>query len=109
MFTKAVEKWLLEGKAQVAVHSLKDLPTEIDPALQLSAIPDLEDREDVVIISDENVAKGIKTLADLPAGSLVGTSSLRRLSMLKFKYPGLKVMDCRGNLNTRLKKLNEGM
>lgn len=102
LFTKELEDALLEGKADIAVHSLKDMPTEQPAGLTLGCIPPREDARDVVITPD-----GTKFM-DLPAGTVVGTSSLRRLAQLRAHRPDLEFVPIRGNVDTRLRKLQEG-
>jgi hydroxymethylbilane synthase len=99
LFTKEIEEALLDGRADLAVHSLKDLPTELPEGLMLAAVPEREDAHDAVVG---------KRLADLPSGAKVGTSSLRRAAQLRRLRPDLKVESVRGNLDTRLRKLDEG-
>jgi hydroxymethylbilane synthase len=99
LFTKEIEEALLDGRAQLAVHSLKDLPTELPEGLVLGAVPEREDPRDAIIG---------KTLAELPQGAKVGTSSLRRSAQLKKLRPDLVIESVRGNLDTRLRKLDEG-
>jgi hydroxymethylbilane synthase len=99
LFTKEIEEALLDGRAHLAVHSLKDLPTELPEGLVLAAVPEREDPRDAVVG---------KKLADLPDGARVGTSSLRRAAQLRQLRPGLQVESVRGNLDTRLRKLDEG-
>lgn len=99
VFTKEIEEALLAGKVDVAVHSLKDMPTELPGGLQLTAIPEREDARDVMI--------GAK-LADIPRGGLVGTGSLRRIAQLHALRPDLQVESIRGNIDTRIRKLDEG-
>src|SRR4051812_48787319 len=99
LFTKEIEEALLDGRAQLAVHSLKDLPTELPEGLVLAGVPEREDPRDAVIG---------KTLAELPLGARVGTSSLRRSAQLRRLRPDLIVESIRGNLDTRLRKLDEG-
>jgi hydroxymethylbilane synthase len=99
LFTKEIEEALLDGRAQLAVHSLKDLPTELPEGLVLAAVPEREDPRDAVI--------GRK-LADLPHGAKVGTSSLRRSAQLRKLRPDLVIESIRGNLDTRIRKLDEG-
>lgn len=99
LFTKEIEEALLDGRAHLAVHSLKDLPTELPEGLVLAAVPERADPRDAVV--------GRK-LADLPPGAKVGTSSLRRAAQLRHLRPGLQVESVRGNLDTRLRKLDEG-
>ena len=99
LFTREIEEALLDGRAQLAVHSLKDLPTELPDGLVLAAVPEREDPRDAVVGSK---------LADLPLGARVGTSSLRRAAQLRQLRPDLQVESVRGNLDTRLRKLDEG-
>jgi hydroxymethylbilane synthase len=99
LFTKEIEEALLDGRADLAVHSLKDLPTELPEGLVLAAVPEREDPRDAVV--------GVR-LADLPPGARVGTSSLRRAAQLRKLRPGLTIESVRGNLDTRLRKLDEG-
>jgi hydroxymethylbilane synthase len=99
LFTKEIEEALLDGRADLAVHSLKDLPTELPAGLALAAVPEREDPHDAVV--------GRK-LVDLPAGAMVGTSSLRRAAQLRRLRPDLTIESIRGNLDTRLRKLDEG-
>lgn len=105
LFTKELESALLRGKVDCCVHSLKDLPTEQPDGLDLAAILEREDPRDVLVINPVTDASG---LADLPAGSRVGTSSLRRRAQLLATRPDLDVVDMRGNVPTRLKKMDEG-
>ena len=99
LFTKEIEEALLDGRADLAVHSLKDLPTELPEGLVLAAVPEREDPRDAVI--------GRK-ISELPRGAKVGTSSLRRSAQLRHRRPDLAIESVRGNLDTRLRKLDEG-
>ena len=101
-FTKELEDAMLAGEADIAVHSLKDVPTYIPDGLELVAVTQRQDQSDVFL--SHNYA----SLADLPHGAVVGTTSLRRRMQLLQKRPDLKVKDLRGNVNTRLRKLSEG-
>ena len=101
VFTKEIQRALLDHRCDLAVHSLKDLPTEVVPELRLSAVPPREDACDCL------VSQGLK-LADLPAGTIVGTGSPRRKAQLLLTRPDLIVEDIRGNVETRLRKLDEG-
>lgn len=104
LFTKEIDAALLERRADVAVHSLKDVPTRIPEGLALAAVTEREDPRDVLI-----GRRGAEvTLATLPAGARVGTSSLRRRAQLRALRPDLEVVDLRGNLNTRLARLDDG-
>jgi len=99
LFTKEIEEALLDGRADLAVHSLKDLPTELPDGLALAAVPEREDARDAVVG---------KRLADLAPGARVGTSSLRRAAQLRQLRPDIAIESVRGNLDTRLRKLAEG-
>jgi hydroxymethylbilane synthase len=99
LFTKEIEEALLDGRAQLAVHSLKDLPTELPAGLVLAAVPEREDPSDAIVG---------KRLDELPQGARVGTSSLRRAAQLRKLRPDLEIESVRGNLDTRLRKLDEG-
>lgn len=102
LFIKELEQALLNKEADLAVHSMKDLPMNIMEDFQLAAITKREDPRDAFISELYN------SFDDLPAGSVVGTSSLRRQSQIKAKYPHLEISPLRGNLQTRLKKLTKG-
>jgi hydroxymethylbilane synthase len=102
LFTKELEDALQDGRAHCAVHSLKDLPTELPDGLTLACVPAREDARDVWI-SREGLS-----LAELPAKSRVGTSSLRRSAQLRRLRPDLDIVPLRGNLDTRLRKLHHG-
>ena len=99
LFTKEIEEALIDGSIDLAVHSLKDLPTTLPDGLTLAAIPEREDARDALI--------GCR-LSELPKGARVGTSSLRRTAQLRVHRPDLQILDLRGNLDTRLRKLEEG-
>jgi hydroxymethylbilane synthase len=102
LFTKEIEDALLAGTIDVAVHSAKDVPTVLPPGLVLSAFLPREDARDVFI------SRKAKTLRDLAAGAVVGTASLRRQAMVKRLRPDLQVITFRGNVETRLRKLDDG-
>lgn len=102
LFIKELEQALLNKDADLAVHSMKDLPMDIMEDFQLAAITKREDPRDALISELYN------SFDDLPAGSVVGTSSLRRQSQIKAKYPHLEIRPLRGNLQTRLNKLKKG-
>lgn len=102
VFTKAIQNALLAGDVDLAVHSLKDLPTDVVEGLVLAAVPVRESAADVL------VAKEFTTLANLPKGARVGTGSLRRQAQLRHLRPDLCVSEVRGNVDTRLRKLDEG-
>jgi hydroxymethylbilane synthase len=99
LFTKEIEEALLAGEADLAVHSLKDLPTELPAGLVIAAVPPREDPRDALVG---------RRLADLPTGARVGTSSLRRSAQLKKLRPDLVIESVRGNVDTRLRKLDQG-
>ena len=99
VFTKEIEEALLDGRIDLAVHSLKDLPTELPDGLTVGAVPERADPRDVL---------AGKTLDELVAGDIVGTSSLRRAAQLRHLRPDLEIADIRGNVDTRLRKLDEG-
>lgn len=105
LFTKELESALRRKKVDCCVHSLKDLPTEQPDGLELAAILEREDPRDVLVI---NPVTDASNLADLPSGSRVGTSSLRRRAQLLAARPDLDVVDMRGNVPTRLRKMDEG-
>ena len=105
LFTKELEHDLLKGKTQFAVHSLKDLPTDSPPGLIVGAVLEREDPRDALVVNGRILAQ---SLDDLPRGSRVGTSSLRRRAQLLAARPDLEVAELRGNVPTRLKKIDEG-
>jgi hydroxymethylbilane synthase len=102
MFTKEIEEALAEGRVDLAVHSLKDLPTETPPGFELAAITRREDPRDVLL------SKSYGGLSHLPQGARVGTSSLRRQAQLRALRPDLEIHPLRGNVDTRLRKLEAG-
>ncbi len=102
LFVKELETALAEGRAQLAVHSLKDVPMELPEGFTLAAVLEREDPRDAFVSND------YASLADLPEGAVVGSSSLRRVTQLLSRRPDLRVEPLRGNLDTRLRKLDEG-
>ena len=102
LFVKELEQGMLDGRADIAVHSMKDVPVEFPEGLHLSTILDREDPRDAF------VSNNYASLADLPEGAKVGTSSLRRQCQLAANRPDLEIIPLRGNVNTRLKKLDDG-
>ncbi len=102
-FTKEIDRALLANEIDVAVHSLKDLTTTLDTGIELSAILERQDPRDALL-----VRTGATTLADLPAGARVGTSSLRRRAFLARRRPDIVAMELRGNVPTRIEKLERG-
>ena len=103
LFTKEIEQEMLDRKIDIAVHSMKDMPVEQPDGLTLGCYLPREDVRDAFVSSD------FKNVSDLPSGSKVGTSSLRRKAQLKFSRPDLEVVEFRGNVQTRLKKLKDGV
>lgn len=102
MFTKEIEEALAAGRVHLAVHSLKDLPTELPEPFALAATPPRVDARDVL------VSAKYLSLAELPQGAVVGTSSMRRRAQLKAVRPDVQAVEFRGNVDTRLRKLGEG-
>ncbi len=102
LFVKELETGMLEGRADIAVHSMKDVPVEFPAGLHLAVICEREDPRDAF------VSNNFKTLEELPQGARLGTSSLRRQSQIAALRPDLNIIDLRGNVNTRLKKLDDG-
>lgn len=102
LFVKELESALEDGRADLAVHSMKDVPMHLPSGFVLTATGEREDPRDAFVSND------FASLEALPAGSVVGTSSLRRQSQLQARFPTLKIESLRGNLQTRLRKLDEG-
>jgi hydroxymethylbilane synthase len=102
LFTKEIEEALLEGRIDIAVHSSKDMPTLLPDGLRLTAFLEREDPRDAFI------GRTAGRLRDLPPGARVGTSSLRRQALVRRARPDIEVVTFRGNVNTRLRKLDEG-
>ncbi len=102
LFVKELEVALEEGRADLAVHSLKDVPMELPEGFTLACVMEREDPRDALVSNRFN------SLAELPAGSVVGTSSLRRVVLLRALRPDLRIEPLRGNLDTRLRKLDDG-
>jgi hydroxymethylbilane synthase len=102
MFTKEIEESLLEGRVDLAVHSLKDLPTELAPEFEIAAITVRENPQDAFL------SRHFDSIDDLPQKARVGTSSLRRQAQLKAIRPDLDIHPLRGNVDTRLRKMEEG-
>jgi hydroxymethylbilane synthase len=102
LFVKELEVAMAEGRADLAVHSLKDVPMDLPEGFELAAVLEREDPRDAFVSNDYN------SLADLPPGAVVGTSSLRRQSLIAARFPQLVVKPLRGNLDTRLGKLDRG-
>ncbi len=102
LFIKELEQALEDGRADIAVHSMKDVPMALPEGFMLAAITEREDPRDAF------VSNQYKQLSELPAGAIVGTSSLRRESQLRYRFPHLEIRPLRGNVQTRLRKLDEG-
>ena len=102
LFVKELETALADGRADLAVHSMKDVPMNLPDGFMLAATGEREDARDAFVSNE------YASLEDLPAGSIVGTSSLRRQSQLQASFPQLKIESLRGNVQTRLRKLDEG-
>ena len=102
LFVKEIEEAILDGRARMAVHSIKDMPAELPDGLHLASVPLREDRRDAFIS-----ASG-QGLMELEAGARVGTSSLRRTALLLSLRPDLKIVSLRGNVDTRLRKMEAG-
>jgi len=105
LFTKELEVGMLNHETDFAVHSLKDLPTNLPEGLVLGCVSERENPADALVVHEKHKDKQLDTL---PEGAVVGTSSLRRLAQLRHHYPHLSFKDIRGNLNTRLAKLDTG-
>jgi len=108
LFVKEIEEAMLRGEADLAVHSMKDVPTEFPEGLELAAICKREDPRDAFMTKIQNSKFKIQHFKDLPQGASVGTSSLRRSCQLLSLRPDIRIMQLRGNLETRLRKLDEG-
>jgi hydroxymethylbilane synthase len=106
-FTKELEVALLDRRIDVAVHSLKDLPTLIPEGLSITATPAREDPRDALVMRADGDAQDA-SIKNLPEGATVGTSSLRRIAQLKHLRPDVQIKDLRGNVDTRLRKLDAG-
>ena len=102
LFTKELELALLDGRAELAVHSLKDVPMELPDAFELACVLERADPRDAFVSNHH------AELAQMPAGAVVGTSSLRRAAQLRERFPALRIEPLRGNLDTRLAKLDAG-
>ncbi len=103
MFVKEIEQALIEGRIDVGVHSLKDMPSELPDGLELACVPVRENPFDALL------SRSAASLSELPAGAIVGTSSVRRSAQLRNFRPDLHIEELRGNLDTRIRKLDEGL
>ena len=101
-FTKEIEEALLRGEIDLAVHSMKDLPPQLPAGLVIAAVPKREDARDVLVTREK------RAFTDLPSGTTIGTGSLRRRAQLLHKRGDLSIVAIRGNVDTRLRKLDEG-
>jgi hydroxymethylbilane synthase len=108
LFVKEIEEAILRHKVDMAVHSMKDVPTELPEGLHLAAICRREDPRDALITKVQSSEFRVRSYKDLPHGATVGTSSLRRLCQLRNIRPDFKIVQLRGNLDTRIRKLDEG-
>ena len=106
VFTREVQKAVLDERADLAVHSLKDLPTQLSDGLILASVPEREQRCDALLLP--RAAGTIKDLEDLPEGAKIGTGSPRRQAQLVHMRPDLELSEIRGNVDTRIRKLDEG-
>ncbi len=102
LFVKELEMAMTEGRADFAVHSLKDVPMDLPAGFELAAVLEREDPRDAFVSND------FASLEDLPPGAIVGTSSLRRQALIAVRFPHLVIKPLRGNLDTRLSKLDRG-
>lgn len=102
LFLKEIEEALVDGRADLAVHSMKDVPPDLHPALTIGCVPEREDPRDVL------VSRTGRSLAELPPGASIGTSSLRRAVQAREANPGVQVAPLRGNVGTRIRKCREG-
>jgi hydroxymethylbilane synthase len=108
LFVKEIEEAMLRGEADIAVHSMKDVPTDFPAGLELAVICEREDPRDAFISARENSRFRFQNFRDLPNAASVGTSSLRRSCQLLSLRPDIRIMQLRGNLETRFRKLDEG-
>ncbi|CAK7566864.1 MAG: porphobilinogen deaminase [Sporothrix epigloea] len=106
LWTSEFEARLVAGTLDLVVHSAKDMPTNLPAGCILGAMLDREDPRDAVVFPP---GTSYQSIADLPAGSIVGTSSVRRSAQLRRRYPGLEFLDLRGNIDTRLRKLDDSV
>lgn len=101
LFTKEIEQELLDGTIDIAVHSMKDLPSQIEPGLWVGAVLPRENPQDILI------SKFDQRLMDLPGGAIIGTSSLRRKAQIRHVRPDIEIVELRGNIETRIRKMQE--
>jgi hydroxymethylbilane synthase len=111
LFTKEIEEALRDGKVDIAVHSLKDMETRLADGLAIDCVPEREDPRDVLVAASSGAGPfgaGLGAIADLPRGAVVGTSALRRKAQLLALRPDLRIVDWRGNVDTRIARLERG-
>jgi len=108
VFTKELDSALLDKQIDIAVHSMKDLPTVLPEGIRIAAVLEREDPRDALVMSKANDAKGMSRIEDLKEDAVVGTSSLRRRALIRKVCPHLRLDDVRGNVDTRLAKLDRG-
>jgi hydroxymethylbilane synthase len=109
VFTRALDEALRGGTIDFAVHSLKDMPTDLAEDLVLAAVPPRVDCRDALVVASRHKASGVDSIASLPDGAVVATSSPRRVAQLLHARPDLKTVSLAGNVDTRLRKLEEGV
>jgi hydroxymethylbilane synthase len=109
LFTKELEEALLDRRADLAVHSLKDVPAALPPGLVIACVPERHDPRDAWVLPLGASPTAPAGIDELPGGSAIGTSSLRRASQLRARRPDLRTVLCRGNVETRLRKLDQGV
>jgi hydroxymethylbilane synthase len=107
VFTKEIEEALLERRVDLAVHSLKDLPTTLPDGLHVAAVTEREDPRDALVVHQSLIDR-VRSIAELPEGARVGTSSPRRAAQLRHLRPDFQILELRGNVETRLRKLDAG-
>jgi len=107
LWTEDLERELAENRIDIIVHSMKDVPTQLPPGFICAAIGSRDEARDAVIMNERGVAQGWKSLAQLPSGGVVGTSSVRRAAMIRRSYPHLRVENVRGNVPTRIRKVDD--
>lgn len=107
LWTEDLEIELRENRVDIIVHSMKDVPTQLPKGFVCAAVGAREEPRDAVVMSRRRAEQGLRTLGDLPEGSAVGTSSVRRAAMIRRTYPGLRIENVRGNVPTRIRKVDD--